>query len=147
MKNFSKRNGFTLVELLIVIVVIGVLSAMMMLSSNEAVSSAKAAQIISNMRNIKTAALSFRTDHLDAFVVTDASKGQIKLDPTKVADIGKGQKWYVFYRFAGNESSLKQKIKSSASSIGLKGLNDNDKNKLESKSTYNNEAYVFLRIM
>ncbi|MBQ7196413.1 MAG: type II secretion system protein, partial [Synergistaceae bacterium] len=32
MKN-TKRSGFTLVELLIVIVVIGVLSAMMMLSS------------------------------------------------------------------------------------------------------------------
>lgn len=42
-----KRKAFTLVELLIVIVVIGVLAAMMMLSSNEAVSSAKAAKIIS----------------------------------------------------------------------------------------------------
>ncbi|MBQ3693835.1 MAG: type II secretion system protein, partial [Synergistaceae bacterium] len=35
MKNI-KRKGFTLVELLIVIVVIGILSAMMMLSSTEA---------------------------------------------------------------------------------------------------------------
>lgn len=61
-----KRKGFTLVELLIVIVVIGILSAMMMLSSTEAVSSARANNIISDMRNLKTAALSFYADHIDA---------------------------------------------------------------------------------
>ena len=61
-----RREGFTLVELLIVIVVIGVLSAMMMLSSTEAVSSARASNIVSNLRNLKTAALAFYTDNLDA---------------------------------------------------------------------------------
>lgn len=60
-----KRKGFTLVELLIVIVVIGILSAMMMLSSTEAVSSAKASNIISNLRNLKTAALAWYADNPD----------------------------------------------------------------------------------
>lgn len=60
-----KHRGFTLVELLIVIVVIGVLSAMMMLSSTEAVSSAEAAKVISNMRNLKTAVLEWYADNLD----------------------------------------------------------------------------------
>ena len=64
-KREMKREGFTLVELLIVIVVIGVLSAMMMLSSTEAVSSAKAADIISDLRNLKTAALAWYADNLD----------------------------------------------------------------------------------
>ena len=49
------RKGFTLVELLIVIVVIGILAAMMMISSTEAVSSARVAAVLSNMRNLKTA--------------------------------------------------------------------------------------------
>ena len=60
-----KRKGFTLVELLIVIVVIGILSAMMMLSSTEAVTSAKANNIVSNLRNWKTAVLEWYTDHID----------------------------------------------------------------------------------
>jgi len=65
MKEYIKRKGFTLVELLIVIVVIGILSAMMMLSSTEAVSSAKAAKIISDLRNLKTAVLAWYADNLD----------------------------------------------------------------------------------
>ncbi len=61
-----KRKGFTLVELLIVIVVIGILSTMMMLSSTEAVTSAKANNIISNLRNFKTAAMVMYGDYLDS---------------------------------------------------------------------------------
>ncbi|MBQ7544543.1 MAG: type II secretion system protein [Synergistaceae bacterium] len=64
----SKRKGFTLVELLIVIVVIGILAAMMMLSSTEAVSSAKATKIIADMRNIRTAVLAWYTDNYDKVV-------------------------------------------------------------------------------
>ncbi len=78
MKNFSKRKGFTLVELLIVIVVIGVLSAMMMLSSTEAVSSAKASNIISNLRNLKTAVLSWYADNLDKV----QADGRVKIGDT-----------------------------------------------------------------
>ena len=62
-----KRKGFTLVELLIVIVVIGILSAMMMLSSTEAVTSARANNIVSNLRNLKTAALALYVDKLDTW--------------------------------------------------------------------------------
>ena len=74
------KKGFTLVELLIVIVVIGVLSAMMMLSSTEAVSSAKASNIISNLRNLKTAVLSWYTDNLDRVVIENKKSCKIKLD-------------------------------------------------------------------
>lgn len=64
MKNLSPHKGFTLVELLIVIVVIGILAAMMMLSSTEAVTSAKAADVINNMQAIRKAALQYLADYL-----------------------------------------------------------------------------------
>ena len=75
MRREMKRKGFTLVELLIVIVVIGILSAMMMLSSTEAVTSAKVNNIVSNLRNLKTAALAFYVDNMDGVAegtITDA---------------------------------------------------------------------------
>ena len=72
-----RRKGFTLVELLIVIVVIGILAAMMMLSSTEAVSSAKATKIIADMRNIKTSVLEWYTDNYDR--VFKDSKGEYKI--------------------------------------------------------------------
>lgn len=61
----TKHKGFTLVELLIVIVVISILGAMMMISSSEAVSSAKASTIVSNLNAVKAAALSYYADHLN----------------------------------------------------------------------------------
>ena len=59
------RKGFTLIELLIVIVVIGILSAMMMFSSTEAVSSAKASNVISNLRNLRTAITAWYLENTD----------------------------------------------------------------------------------
>lgn len=60
-----KKKGFTLVELLIVIVVIGVLSAMVIMSAAEAVSTAKATTILTNMRQLKTATIEWYLQHPD----------------------------------------------------------------------------------
>ncbi len=81
-----KRKGFTLVELLIVIVVIGILSAMMMLSSTEAVTSAKAAKVLADMRNIKTAVLSWYTDNYDKVVKDSSGKYKIYLNHDKTGE-------------------------------------------------------------
>lgn len=69
-----RHKGFTLIELLIVIVVIGILSAMMMFSSTEAASSAKASNIISNLRQLKTATLAWYMDNLDRVNPTGGKK-------------------------------------------------------------------------
>ena len=84
MKRYVRR-GFTLVELLIVIVVIGVLSAMMMLSSTEAVASAKANNIISNLHNWKKAVLEWYTDNVDRV----DSNGRIKEEYAIYSDSAK----------------------------------------------------------
>lgn len=62
----SKRKGFTLVELLIVIVVIGILASAMMLSSGSASESAKASSAIAELRNVKAATLLWFTDRAGA---------------------------------------------------------------------------------
>ena len=85
MKREMKRKGFTLIELLIVIVVIGILSAMMMMSSTEAVTAAKASNIVSNLRNMKTAVLSYYLDNMDKFSGMQNNESQIKqIDTDKI---------------------------------------------------------------
>ena len=106
-----KRKGFTLVELLIVIVVIGVLSAMMMLSSTEAVSSAKANNIISNLRNLKTAVLSWYADNIDKV----AADGQIVENSTK----------YYLGTYLSSHTDDFKKYLSNGGSISLEKHGDN----------------------
>ncbi len=102
----NKRKGFTLVELLIVIVVIGILSAMMMLSSTESVASAKANNIISNLRNLKTAVLSWYTDNI-YMVVKVGNDYKIKTD-TKTILLSEFVKnnGSEFLKYLNNETSI-----------------------------------------
>ena len=53
------RRGFSLVELMVVIVIMGILGAGVMLSSSSAVASARALTIINDLRSLKEAALLF----------------------------------------------------------------------------------------
>lgn len=138
MKRTTKREGFTLVELLIVIVVIGILSAMMMLSSTEAVTSAKASNIVSNLRNLKTAALAMYIDSMDKFdngtinalnfndVVRYMNGGKDFTE--KGYSITSNDGWYLQYTISGTTSEktqIQQKLKGRAASVGL--LKDNTK--------------------
>lgn len=76
-----KRRGFTLVELLIVILVIGVLSVMMILSSTESVTTAKVSNIIANLTNLKRAVTAWYLDNYDRFIYVNDSK-KFQLDGT-----------------------------------------------------------------
>ncbi len=165
MKNYAKRRGFTLVELLIVIVVIGILSAMMMLSSTEAVSSAKAAKIISDLRNIKTATLAWYADNLDAIepqikawtFSLHAHESEIaKYMGTDIGDYqlygnyGKGS-WSVW--LSVSDPNVKKKLASRAKSLRLMGtlwmgdwIFNYDATSPTSTDVYTNEPYVGLVI-
>ena len=72
-KYLSKCRGFTLAELLIVIVVIAVLAIAMIMASDEAVSSAKAATIISNLTNIKVAVNQWYWNNLSKVAAHDSN--------------------------------------------------------------------------
>ena len=59
-----KRKGFTLLHLLIVISVIGILAVMMFFSSTEAITTAKASNIVANLTHIRKAVIMWYCDNL-----------------------------------------------------------------------------------
>lgn len=56
-KFYSKRKGFTLVEVLIVIIIIGILSGLLMLAVESGQDKARATKIVMNLKSVKTAAV------------------------------------------------------------------------------------------
>lgn len=133
------HKGFTLVELLIVIVVIGILSAMMMMSSNEAVTTAKANNIISNLRNLKTAGMAYYTDNMDVDWLTktddEIKEGIVKYlgGKAEIPDIKdyfffrKDGQWYIGYTINKNAKTgsleIRKKLLGRAKAIGLLDVN------------------------
>lgn len=114
----SIRKGFTLVELLIVIVVISVLAAMIMFSSTEAVSSAKATKVVNDLAVLKKALMHWYTDNYDRVVKKTTAKRDEYL--VKV-----GNDLYYLGQFAKDHGGEKELVKYLGSNVKIKLTKDN----------------------
>ena len=137
----TKRKGFTLVELLIVVVIIGVLTSMMSISSTSAVDSAKASAIIGNLSTMKKAALALYIESedvangdtaklLEAVADYMGTTGDIMKDETSYDVEVNGTEWYVYYHIQSNgkdtiNKNVKSILSSKAKKLGLLGAAEN----------------------
>ena len=134
MKKSSARPGFTLVELLIVIAVIGILMSGMLLSGSSATSSARALSIVNDLRVMKQAVFLMYLDSMDQFDKAESPLNFKDLKPDQVLaryvdNPGKYEggrygfaepngKWYVFYN-VGNDAAVKTSLSGRAKTDGL----------------------------
>ncbi|MBQ7561866.1 MAG: hypothetical protein IJS99_08560, partial [Synergistaceae bacterium] len=81
MKNKKKvnysRKWYILIESLIVVIVIGIISAVMIFSGNESMNSTKASNIANNLRTLKTVAFEHYMNNNDG---TNINNNILKLD-------------------------------------------------------------------
>lgn len=75
-----KGRGFTLVELLIVIVIIGILAGSLLLVMGSGTDKANATKIASDLRTIKAAMLMYYADNNNFFEATDLAADPASLD-------------------------------------------------------------------
>lgn len=118
-----KSKGFTLVELLIVIIIIGILAGMMMLSTGAATDKAEATKIISNLRNAKAACIMYYADN-SAYPVKGTSESSLdKYLDAGLFNTNNGKIGYATYtietkNYSGNTRTVVQAaVNSSASGI------------------------------
>ena len=166
----NKHKGFTLVELLIVIVVIGILASMMMISTSESTSTAKANTIISNLRNFSMAAMAYYTDNMDTFGKTPSTEinmNKVKGYMHNEGDIPDGNKymvlnhsvtedgktistWWARYDASNADARIKEKLAGRAASANLKEKSDTaldfPSRKVSEQTDYKDRKYVWLMI-
>ena len=157
----KKYKGFTLIELMIVIVVIGILASMMAIASSESMSTAKASNIVSNLRNFSMAAMALYTDKVDNLPSGPDITEDVRLYLHNEGDIPDGDKYYVVrdtdntwwagYVFNNADNDrVKEKLEGRASSANLKGSTSDDpladkKNASDYKKNNNKSVWIKIR--
>ena len=122
------RKGFTLVELLIVVAIIGVLATMMTLSAGDSATKAKASAIISGFKMVRTAVIMYEAASSDegptwVYFKDTASKDYVGpesvgllRDYTMTSDDGV---WQAQYTYGANATTLGTAISNAGSKLGI----------------------------
>ena len=161
MRKFA-RKGFTLAEMLLVIAVIGILSGMMMVASSESVKTTEANNIVNNLRNFASAAMTFYTDSMDHFTATpNDTSTDLKSCVVKYMYNGGNSiqnsgdyyvknnsgTWWVVYDLSAKDSSIKSRIQAKAQSSNLRGSTDTNTFPARTTTTYYNDQQNVVWLM
>lgn len=119
------RKGFTLVELLIVVAILGTLSAAMMMASRDATPKAKARQIAADLKTIAVAVSLYCSDSADIEPTATYFKAHsddyifgTKLTNYTISGDDTGGKWYALYN-PGVSGDVKAQMNKISSDVGI----------------------------
>ena len=138
----NRRRGFTMTELLVVILIISALMAVMSANSTEGLSSAKVGNIVYNLKTLKQAAVAVYLRSRDQweekgvqpvakdvfeYMMDDADYSGYELYLTDFTDSKTASEcqWYVCYVFpeyAFETDSIKDKLAGRAKNVGLRSI-------------------------
>jgi general secretion pathway protein G len=81
------KQGFTLVEILIVVIILGILAAIVIPQFTEASSEARVSNLMTNLQTIRSQLLLYKTQHLEHFPTDDATGHTFAEQMTQYSDV------------------------------------------------------------
>ena len=85
----TAKQGFTLVEILIVVIILGILAAIVIPQFTEASSEARVSNLMTNLQTIRSQLLLYKTQHLEVFPAAAAGQDGTDFDEqmTQYSDV------------------------------------------------------------